>query len=87
MTGNDREWQEMGERGQDCHWWQQIYDDTVTAMTLSLTSFWLLVAVLLVLAALVATVRTTRHDRSTRPPGSPRDWRDDALSWNRLPIR
>jgi len=56
-------------------------------MTLSLTSFWLLVALALVLAGLVATVRTIRHDRSTLPPGSPRDWRDEALSWNRLPIR
>lgn len=34
----------------------------------------------------VATVRLIRQDRPSAPPGSPDDWREDALAWNRLGI-
>ncbi|MFZ0322893.1 MAG: hypothetical protein WAN48_02050 [Actinomycetes bacterium] len=37
-------------------------------------------------AIVAATAKMVRADRSTLPPGSPRDWRDEALRWNRLPI-
>lgn len=49
--------------------------------------FWTITALTALVAVLVATVKMTRDDRSHLPPGSPRDWRDDAMSWNRLPIR
>lgn len=39
-----------------------------------------------VATALLQTIRTIRADRSTTPPGHTWDWREDALSWNRLGI-
>lgn len=35
---------------------------------------------------LIATYRTIRSDRPQTPPGSPTDWRAEALDWNRLGI-
>ncbi|HEX5018610.1 MAG TPA: hypothetical protein VFX15_13620 [Actinomycetes bacterium] len=38
-------------------------------------------------ALVVAMVRAVREDRPVTPPGESWDWRDDAVSWNRLGIR
>ncbi len=50
-----------------------------------------LIAMALVVVALgyllTATYRTIRRDRPQTPPGSPTDWRAEALDWNRLGIR
>lgn len=35
-------------------------------------------------AALAATLRTVSSDRPATPPGAPRDWREDALTWDRV---
>jgi hypothetical protein len=56
-------------------------------MTEQLPTGILALSLLLIVAAVVATLRVVRDDRPTLPPGAPRDWRDDALGWNRLQIR
>lgn len=49
----------------------------------------MLIALLVVGLVLVtvATYRTIRGDRPQTPPGTPIDWRAEALDWNRLGIR
>jgi len=56
-------------------------------MNTFLTNLWTFVLLAGAVVVLVATVRMARRDRAALPPGSPRDWRDDALRWDRLQIR
>lgn len=56
-------------------------------MTELLPSGILALSALLLVGLVVATLRVVLDDRPTLPPGSPRDWRHDALGWNRLQIR
>ena len=55
-------------------------------MNALLTIPWTLLLLSALVAAVVATGRLIRDDRPPVPPGTPRDWRDEALDWNRLTI-
>jgi hypothetical protein len=67
-------WQELVGSCQSCHWWQDVIQRIVSAMTLLLVLLAVAVA-----TELVAGLRLVLRDRPFAPPASHPDWGTGAL--------
>jgi hypothetical protein len=72
--GTTAVWQEVDGTCQSCHWWQDVIQRIVPAMTLLL-----LVLAIAVTTELVAGLRLVLRDRPLSPPASHPDWGTGAL--------
>jgi hypothetical protein len=72
--GTTAVWQELEGGCQSCHWWQDVIQRIVPAMTILL-----LVLAVAVTTELVAGLRLILRDRPLAPPASHQDWGAGAL--------